>query len=99
NFGTVLVQQGDLVVPVSASGVFVEKQKKLLAAPSAGTVEDILVAPGAMVKKGEVVFRLSNARLTEQAQAARVALEKASLDLKEAVLSEKIETMAQSNRR
>jgi len=98
NFGTVLVQQGDLVVPVSASGVFVEKQKKLLAAPSAGTVEEILVAPGAMVKKGEVVFRLSNARLTEQAQAARVALEKASLDLKEAVLSEKIETMAQSNR-
>jgi len=98
NFGTVLVRQGDLVVPVSASGVFVEKQKKLLAAPSAGTVEDILVAPGAMVKKGEVVFRLSNARLTEQAQAARVALEKASLDLKEAVLSEKIEAMAQSSR-
>lgn len=98
NFGTVLVQQGDLVVPVSASGVFVEKQKKLLASPSAGTVEEILVAPGTMVKKGEVVFRLSNARLTEQAQAARVALEKASLDLKEAVLSEKIEAMAQSSR-
>ncbi len=95
---TVQVQQGDLVLPVSASGIFIEKEKKLLASPSSGTVEEILVAPGTMVKKGEVVFRLSNSRLAEQAQAARVALEKASLDLKEAVLSEKIEAMAQSSR-
>lgn len=95
---TILVQQGDLVVPIAASGIFVEKEKKLLASPSSGTVEEILVAPGTMVKKGDVVFRLSNSRLAEQAQASRVALEKASLDLKEAVLSEKIEAMAQSSR-
>jgi len=98
NFETVLVQQGDLVVPVPASGIFVEKEKKLLASPTSGTVEEIPFAPGAMVKKGDVVFRLSNSRLAEQAQASRVALEKANLDLKEAVLSEKIEAMAQSSR-
>ncbi|WP_347262214.1 HlyD family efflux transporter periplasmic adaptor subunit [Rudaea sp.] len=98
NLETVLVQQGDLVVPVSAAGIFVEKEKKLLASPSSGTIEEILVAPGTMAKKNEVVFRLSNSRLAEQAQASRVALEKANLDLKEAVLSEKIEAMAQSSR-
>ena len=75
NFETVLVQQGDLVVPVPASGIFVEKEKKLLASPTSGTVEEIPFAPGAMVKKGDVVFRLSNSRLAEQAQASRVALE------------------------
>lgn len=98
NLETVLVQQGDLIVPVPASGIFVEKEKKLLASPASGTVEDIFVAPGTMVKKGDVVFRLTNSRLAEQTSAARVALEKASLDLKEAVLSEKIEAMAQSSR-
>ncbi|MFT3789823.1 MAG: HlyD family efflux transporter periplasmic adaptor subunit [Rudaea sp.] len=98
NLATILVQKGDLVVPVSASGIFVEKAKKLLASPSSGTVEEILVAPGALVKKGDVVFRLSNSRLDEQAQAARVAVEKASLDLKEAVLSGRIDAMAQSSR-
>jgi multidrug resistance efflux pump len=61
-------------------------------------VEEIFVAPGTMVKKGGTVFRLANSRLTEQTAAARVALEKASLDLKEAVLSEKIEAMAQSSK-
>ncbi len=95
---TVLVRQGDLVVPISASGIFVEKEKKLLASPSSGTVEEILVAPGTMVKKGDIVFRLTNNRLAEQTSAARVALEKASLDLKEAVLSEKVEAMAQSSK-
>jgi HlyD family secretion protein len=95
NLATVLVQQGDLVVPVSASGVFVEKEKKLLAAPAAGMVDEIFVAPGALVKKGDVLFRLSNSRLAEQSAAARVALEKANLDLKEAALSQKIEEMSQ----
>jgi multidrug resistance efflux pump len=98
NLETVLVQQGDLVVPVAASGVFVEKEKKLLASPASGTVEEILVAPGTMVKKGDVIFRLANGRLAEQTAVARVALEKASLDLKEAMLSEKVEAMAQSSR-
>ncbi|GEM_PF-1954768 len=97
-FATVVVQKGDLVVPVSASGVFVEKEKTVLASPASGVVEAIAVAPGAMVKKGDIVFRLRNARLDEQSAAARVALEKASLDLKEAVLSGKIEAMAQSGR-
>ena len=98
NLETILVHQGDLVVPIPASGIFIEKEKKLLASPSAGTVDEIHVAPGTMVKKGDVVFRLTNSRLAEQTSAARVALEKASLDLKEAVLSEKIEAMAQSSR-
>lgn len=98
------VSRGNFLITVRGMGVLAPKDVRWLATNVAGKVERILVKPGALVKKGDVIMVLSNPELAQrleetrweldelkaQMQAEKVSLESELLDQESAVLNEKL---------
>ena len=59
------VQQGDLVINVNGFGELRSANQKLLTALTSGTVEEILLKPGALVTENSILMRLSNPELLQ----------------------------------
>ncbi|MCF2857596.1 HlyD family efflux transporter periplasmic adaptor subunit [Pseudoalteromonas sp. SMS1] len=98
------VERGDLNITVRGTGVMVPKDIRWIATNVPGRVERILKKAGAVVKKGDLLFELSNPQLQQQlaeakwelqaleseTRARRVALESELLDQEIAVMNEKL---------
>ncbi|MFT4927272.1 MAG: HlyD family secretion protein [Phenylobacterium sp.] len=95
------VAQGELTVNVRGNGVLVPSDIRWIAANVEGRVERVLVKPGAVVAKGDLLMELSNPQLrqlaeetrweleasTEESKALDVALQSQLLDQKAAVIN------------
>jgi HlyD family secretion protein len=69
------VRRGDFSVQIRGVGILQPKDIHMLAINVDGLVESIAVEAGTRVKKGDVVARMVNPRLTEQLEEARWELE------------------------
>jgi multidrug efflux pump subunit AcrA (membrane-fusion protein) len=94
------VERGDLLVKVRGAGFLVPQEIRWIASSVEGRIERVLVKPGAEVDAGQLLVELSNPELHQaleearwelealeaESEAARVALETASLDQRAATL-------------
>lgn len=60
------VSVGNLSIKVQGHGKLIPKSVRWVSAETIGKVEDILVKPGSLVKKGDLLLRLSNPDLTRE---------------------------------
>ena len=93
-FGT--VRQGDLKVQVDGYGVLRSDKQKLLAASLPGTVEELVLKPGAVVQADSVILRLSNPELKKQLSDEQRKLAQEQVALRELALNQKLELMAEN---
>ncbi|MBQ4811550.1 HlyD family efflux transporter periplasmic adaptor subunit [Pseudoalteromonas luteoviolacea] len=98
------VKRGELNIRVRGTGVMVPKDIRWIATNVPGRIERIYQNAGAVVKKGDVLFELSNPHLEQQlaeakwelqaleseTRASRVSLESELLDQQIAVMNEKL---------
>ncbi|MDF2177155.1 HlyD family efflux transporter periplasmic adaptor subunit [Aliiglaciecola sp. CAU 1673] len=98
------VQQGPMQVTVRGAGVLVPRDVRWIAATVEGRVERILVKPGALVSKGEMLLEMSNPLLNQlaeetqwelealqaQSHALKVELESVLLDQQASLLNAKL---------
>lgn len=74
------VRRGDLVVRVSGVGALQPEAEHWLLASSGGTIEQVLVEPGAQVQADTVLMRLVNPQLEDEYQQALFNLRQAQAD-------------------
>ncbi|OCQ21297.1 RND transporter [Pseudoalteromonas luteoviolacea] len=98
------VKRGELNIRVRGTGVMVPKDIRWIATNVPGRIERIYQNAGAVVKKGDVLFELSNPHLEQQlaeakwelqaleseTRASRISLESELLDQQIAVMNEKL---------
>lgn len=65
------VRRGDLDIEVNGFGTLQSRNVKLLSATTAGTVEEILLKPGAVVSPQSVIVRLTNIDLVSELEQAQ----------------------------
>ncbi len=81
---TAVVQRGDLIMSVEASGSLAPRVEVSLAFTAGGRVVEVLVAKGQSVEAGQPLLRLDTQVLEWQVEQARLSLTLAELDLSEA---------------
>jgi HlyD family secretion protein len=74
------VQRGEFLVQVRGAGVLTSKHNQVIGSTVEGRVERIELEPGADVRQGDVLARLSNPKLPEQLSEMRWELEALSKD-------------------
>lgn len=74
------VDRSDFANEVSAFGKLAAKRTLLLSAPESSRVEDVLLQPGALVAKGDLILRLSSNDVDSAVSEAEVALAVARAD-------------------
>lgn len=95
-FGT--AQSGDLKLEVQGFGKLKSKYQRLLTAPASGIVEEILLKPGAVVTKDDVILRLHNPDLDQQVVNERLLLNTEQANLRQAKVNNQRELLAQRAR-
>jgi HlyD family secretion protein len=81
---TVVVQQGDLSIIVSATGEILPLQTVEVGTQVSGVISNIYVDFNSKVKKGQVIARLDTRTLKAQADDANAMLEKSKVALRQA---------------
>jgi HlyD family secretion protein len=81
NLSKAQVERRDFNVNVSGKGSILPNDEKSLSAGVTGTVENVLVEEGAMVKEGDPLVILSNSELTFQRDQSQLDLELAKTSL------------------
>ncbi len=89
------VQYGDLDVKVDGFGVLRAARQKILVAGSRGTVEEILLKPGAPVTADSVILKLSNPALEQQTLSASQQLALLQGDLRQLKLTNERDLLAE----
>jgi HlyD family secretion protein len=69
---TGVVKRGDFTREVRGAGTLVPEDIRWITATTTGRVEDIVLRPGAPVKRGTVILKLSNPDLVQQANDAEL---------------------------
>jgi len=82
------VEKGEFIRDVSLQGNIVAANSPKLYAPALGTVT-LLANPGELVKKGDIVVRVSSPSLTNRLQQERSTLESLQIDLERQKISTK----------
>lgn len=95
-FGT--VKQGDLKVQVEGYGNLRSDRQKLLTTMTSGTVEEILLKPGASVTADSVILRLSNPELEKQLIDEQQKLVQEQVGLRQLRLAQSLELLAEGAR-
>lgn len=95
-FGT--AQSGDLKLEVQGFGKLKSKYQRLLTAPTSGIVEEILLKPGAVVTKDDVILRLHNPDLDQQVVNERLLLNTEQANLRQTKVNNQRELLAQQAR-
>ncbi|MES2316833.1 MAG: HlyD family efflux transporter periplasmic adaptor subunit [Pseudomonadota bacterium] len=95
--GTLLgtVKQGDLKVQVDGYGNLRSDRQKLLTTITSGTVEEILLKPGAQVKADSVILRLSNPELEKLLIDEQQKLLMEQVGLRQMKLNQSLELLAE----
>lgn len=92
------VKQGDLKVQVDGYGNLRSDRQKLLTTITSGTVEEILLKPGAPVKADSVILRLSNPELEKQLIDEQQKLVQEQVGLRQLKLNQSLELLAEGAR-
>ena len=92
------VKQGDLKVQVDGYGTLRSARQKLLTTMTSGTVEEILLKPGAVVKQDSVILRLSNPELEKQLIDEEQKLVQEQVGLRQLRLNQSLELLAEGAR-
>lgn len=87
------VRQGDLQVQVDGYGVLRSDNQKLLAASAPGTVEALLLKPGAVVKADSIIMRLSNPELEKVLNDEERKLVQEQVALRQLLLNQRLELL------
>ena len=95
-FGTAVT--GDLNLQVQGFGKLKSKYQRLLTAPAEGIVEEILLRPGAVVTKGDLVLRLHNPDLDQQVNNQQLSLNTEKANLRQTKVNHQRELLAQQAR-
>ena len=77
------VQQGSLDITVDGFGELVSARQQLITTPSAATVKEIVLKPGAKVSVDSIIVRLENPDLEQQVDNARQELNQAEANLRQ----------------
>jgi len=91
---TAVVQRGELLVVVEATGNLAPRSEISLAFPSGGRVEDVLVEEGQVVEAGRPLARLETDELELQVAQAEAALAAAEAQLAQLLASPRPEEVA-----
>jgi len=89
-----VVERGDMLVAVSASGSIAPRARVNLSFETPGRVAEVLVTEGDAVSAGDVLARLDTTRLTLQVKQARAALAAAEAQLAQAKAPPRPEELA-----
>lgn len=89
------VQKGTLEMNVDAYGTLQSYEQRLLASPSKGVVEEVLLKPGAAVEVGSVILKLNNPELVQQVEKETRELENTKSALKQLRIEVQREYLAQ----
>lgn len=89
------VETGTLKLTVQGFGKLKSKHQRLITAPTLGIVEEIVLKPGAVVAKGDVILRLLNPDLDQQANNERLILGNEQATLRQIKLNNQRELLAQ----
>lgn len=89
------VETGTLKLTVQGFGKLKSKHQRLITAPTHGIVEEIMLKPGAVVTKDDVILRLLNPDLDQQANTERLMLGSEQATLRQIKLNNQRELLAQ----
>ncbi len=87
------VKSGDLEVKVEGYGTLVSRRKQLLTAMSDATVKEILLRPGALVKRDSVIVTMENSELKRQVESEKWQLASLKANLRQLKLSNERELL------
>ena len=93
---TTNVTRGDLSVRVSGTSSIEPLSKTVVKTTVNGKIEEVLVADGDVVKKGDVIVRLAGDDISSQIRSKSLTIQKAEIDLKQ--LQENYITADDTNR-
>ncbi len=89
------VKRGDMALSVAGYGSLKSRHPRLLAAQSAGTVEDILFKPGAVVTRDDVILRLSDPQVSLALRSAELDLQRIKNEYQQLKINQGRETLSQ----
>ncbi|MFT5725381.1 MAG: HlyD family secretion protein [Bacteroidia bacterium] len=90
------VRNGDIQVTVSGFGQLISNKQRLITATSDSVVTQIILKPGAQITAGSVIAVLENAELVQKHEDAKQELVQKQANLKQLMLSNKRELLAES---
>ena len=93
------VEQGDIAITINGYGYLASKKRQLVTAYSRATVKEIVLKPGAKVKKDSVIAVLANPELIKQRENAEYALIEAQGNLRQLTLNHKRQLLAEKAQR
>jgi len=90
-----VTESGNLKLEVKGFGKLKSKHQRLITAPTKGIVEEILLKPGAVVAADDVIMRLLNPDLDQQANNERLLLSTEQANLRQIKVNNQREILAQ----
>ncbi|MGB1199226.1 MAG: HlyD family secretion protein [Thalassotalea sp.] len=87
------VQRGDLLVTVEGYGTLVSSKVQLLTSSTRATVSEIVLLPGAKIKKGDIIVKLKNPELNQQYNRAKQEMALAQANLRQLKLNHQREIL------
>ena len=94
---TGVVKRGAFVREVRGAGTLVPEDIRWIPATTAGRIEEIVLRPGAIVKPGTVILRMSNPDLKQQANDAELGWKAAVAQLENLKASMQTQLLSQQN--
>ncbi len=89
------ITRGDMALSVAGYGSLKSRQPRLLAAQSTGTVEEILLKPGAQVTRDDVILRLSDPQVSLALRSAELDLQRIKNQYQQLKINQGRETLSQ----
>lgn len=90
-----MAESGSLKLEVQGFGKLKSKHQRLITAPTKGIVEEILLKPGAVVEADDIIMRLLNPDLDQQANNERLLLSSEQANLRQIKVNNQREVLAQ----
>lgn len=90
--------QGGGALPIPAYGAMSALTQKLLVSPVPAVVEEIVAPAGTSVARGDLILRLSSPRALEDLAKADSNVQKAQVELKESLLTQRMDSMAEADK-
>ncbi|WKE65630.1 HlyD family efflux transporter periplasmic adaptor subunit [Gallaecimonas kandeliae] len=95
---TAKVERGDVPLEIKGYGELIPAKQRLLTAPAAAVVEEILLKPGQRVEPGDIILKLANPDLEQEVTNAELAQSQSRAKAKQLEASQANELLQQMSR-